>query len=268
MRSKLLIQALASLAVSAASAVTAQATGIAGWDFSQYFSSGELSTDGATYTNTLSANYSNLDPTFNAGAEAAAYGTMYMDGTAGSTNVNAGSGSDPFVPFTGSLASNLPFFPASNPFDSQTILLNEGQTFANLLSMTATNSVSVVFQGTVSSLAGQTAQNWGIVLGGKTLSGTSSVGIEFSTNGASYSSFGTLNLTSLDTPFTVNFGATASPQGFVRLTFAAPAGGGVNQALIDNLTLRADVVPVPEPGTAAMLLLGLVGLARAGRRHA
>jgi hypothetical protein len=260
MRSKLLLRTVAALAVSTASAVSAQAVGIAGWDFSQYFSSGELSIDGATYTDTLSANYSNLDPSFNAGAESAAYGTLFLP--------SAGTGNDPFVPFTGSLASNLAFSAGSNPFDSHTILLNEGQVFQNFLSMTATTSVSVVFQGTVASLPGQQVENWALVLGGRTLSGSQSVGVEFSTDGVSYTSVGGINLTSVDTPFTVNFGATPSQQAFVRLSFSAPGAGGLNQAIIDNVTLRGDVVPIPEPGTAAMLLVGLVGLARAGRRHA
>src|SRR5258707_9305890 len=110
MRTRALIGLIAS--VSALLSAPAGATGIAGWDFSQYFGDGLLSTDGVTFTNTLSANYSNLDPTFNAGAESAAFGTMFMNGSFGSTNVNAGSGTEQFLPTTGSLASNLAFSPA------------------------------------------------------------------------------------------------------------------------------------------------------------
>src|SRR5262245_1029525 len=61
-------RALIGLIASAFLAAPAGATGIAGWDFSQYLGTSLLSTDGATFTNTLSANYSQLDPTFNAGA--------------------------------------------------------------------------------------------------------------------------------------------------------------------------------------------------------
>jgi len=51
----------------------------------------------------------------------------------------------------------------------------------------------------------------------------------------------------------------------VRLNFGSPASG---QAIIDNLTISATTTPIPEPGTAAMLLLGLAGLAVTGRRPA
>jgi hypothetical protein len=269
MRPKLLIRTLASFAASAAFAVSAQAVGVAGWDFSQYYGAGLLSTDGATFTNTLSANYSNLDPSFNAGPESAPFGTMYMNGAFNSTNVNPEAATPEFYPTTGSLASNLAFAAASNPFDSHTILLNESppQTFAEFLSMTATAAVSVVFQADLSSIPEQGA-NWSIVFGGQTFSGGSTVGVEFSTNGSSYTSFGSVNLTAVDTPFTVALGIAPSDLAFVRLSFAAPGAGGAGQAIIDNVTLRADIVPIPEPGTAAMLLVGLVGLARAGRRQA
>ena len=76
MRAKLLIGLIASAFLAA----PAGASGIAGWDFSQYFGDGILSTDGTTFTNTLPANYSNLDPSFNAGAGSAAFGTMFMNG--------------------------------------------------------------------------------------------------------------------------------------------------------------------------------------------
>jgi len=254
-------KALIGLIASAFLAAPAGASGIAGWDFSQYFGDGTLSTDGLNFTNTLSANYSNLDPTFNAGAESAAFGTMFMNGSFGSTNVDPSAGTG-LQPTTGSLASNIGFSPASNPFDSFSILLSEGQTFANALSMTALNAVSVVFKADLSS-ASLLGQSWALAIGGKTFSGTNSVGVEFSTDGSSYSSVGTLNLTAVDSLFNVNLGAGPSSMAFVRLNFGSPASG---QAIIDNLTISATTIP--EPGTAALLLLGLAGLAASGRRHA
>src|SRR5258706_9280827 len=54
----------------------------AGWDFSQYQGAGSL----APFSNTLPANYSDSDPTFNAGNGSAAFGTLYFDGSNGSSN--------------------------------------------------------------------------------------------------------------------------------------------------------------------------------------
>lgn len=63
---------LITMAATAASLLwvgTAGAQLMAGWDFSQYAVDGALSTDGATFTDTLAANYSSFDLTNNAGSE-------------------------------------------------------------------------------------------------------------------------------------------------------------------------------------------------------
>ena len=83
-----LVTSLISLALSAfvASSSSAQASLVAGWDFSQYAGDGFMSIDGGgSFTNTLPANYSDLDPTFGAGFESGAFGTMFADGQFGST---------------------------------------------------------------------------------------------------------------------------------------------------------------------------------------
>ena len=61
MKTHSLFALLASLGLAAVSS-PAQASTIAGWDFSQYVGSSFLSVDGASFTNTLDANYSDLDP--------------------------------------------------------------------------------------------------------------------------------------------------------------------------------------------------------------
>ena len=70
------------IAVSALAAGSAGAATVAGWDFSQYRGDGRLT----PFTDTLPANYSELDPTFNAGSGAAAIGTLYFDGSFGSSS--------------------------------------------------------------------------------------------------------------------------------------------------------------------------------------
>ena len=247
----------------------AQAVMVAGWDFSQYLGDGLLSTDGATFSETLDANYSNLDPTFGAGAESAAFGTLYMDGSNGSDAVGAGSGSEAFLPSAGSLASNQnePVVqnggPPQVPFDTFTVLTDEGQAFTELLGMTAPGAISVVFGADLSSIGGQGA-NWMLSLGGVTFGSNASVAVEFSTDGASYAAIGALNLTSVDSRFELPLDTVLATQAFVRLTFATP-GGAVGQAKIDNLAINADVVP--EPGTLLLLGVGLAGLELLGRRR-
>src|SRR5262249_6563480 len=159
---------------------SAHAGMIAGWDFSQYLGAGVLSVDGENGANTLDANYSNLDPTFGAGAESAQYGTMYINGQYGSTNVDPVGPGQEVLPTPDSLVSNLNAgAPGSFPFDSGTTLVSEGQAFASILSMTAPGAASVVFEA---DLGGQAlnASNWILSLGAKTFAGLATVNVEVS----------------------------------------------------------------------------------------
>jgi hypothetical protein len=255
------------LALAASVGSAANATMIAGWDFSQYFDVGTLSTDGATFTDTLGANYSDLDPTFGAGFESAAFGTMYMNGTNGSDDVGPllGSGLEPFVPTQatgGSLASNLIAPGGVSDFDSLDVLLSEAQTFANAQAMLASSAVSVVFEADLTGVP-EMGSDWSISFGARTFSGVSSIGIEFSIDGVTFLPFGSVNLTTVDTPVNVVLGAAQSDQAYVRLTFDP---SGANQPIIDNVAISATLA-LPEPSTALLGSLGLIGLAIAGRRR-
>ena len=248
------------IALFAVIAAPAHAEMIAGWDFSQYFGSGFLTIDGATFTDTLDANYSDLDPTFNAGAESAAFGTMYIDGSFGSTDVAEGSGTEEIIPFTGSLAGNADA-PAVNPFESFSILTNEGQMFTSQLSLRGDATSSVVFEADVSSVAG-TRSNWRVTFAGRNLSGQSDVGIQFSTDGSSYTSYGSVTLLTSEAAFDVALGTATSAMGYVKFDFAPP--NGTDLPIIDNVAIE-----VPEPNAAAMgwLALGTLACMR-GRRNA
>jgi hypothetical protein len=161
-------------------------------------------------------------------------------------------------------------------FDAYTVLRSEGQQYQNALAMTANNNVSVVFKADLG--AGNTGSNWGISFGGKTLTQggdnggqltcdpvgasqcTSSVGIEYSTNGVSYTSFGSVQLTANDTRYEVTLAPGASQTGYVRLNLAPGAGNA--QPMIDNVAIE-----LPEPSSATALLAGALGLLGLRRRR-
>jgi hypothetical protein len=255
---------------------------IAGWDFSQYWAEGTLYVDSSFVAqDTLDANYSDFDPTFGAGAESAAYGTLYFDGSNGSTNVNETAFPPDFTPTSlapggPSLASNLGAPQNGIPvndvaFDAHTILDLEGQEFQTYLSMTATTALDVVFEADLTG-AGQSAQDWRITFGAQTFSGNETeVSVEFSTDGVNYTSYGSVIVDSTDTQYSVNLATGFATQGYVRLAFDPSSQTG-GQPVIDNVAIEAnfDTTPVPSISSGGLALLaGLVfGIAAwAGRRR-
>jgi len=258
MKARLLAIASTILSIVAFTSIagSAQAYLAAGWDFSQFLGDGALTIDGSAYQNTLSANYSDLDPTFGAGAESAAFGTLYFNGSFGSTSVSpTGNLTEEFLPTAGSLTSNLDVPVVS--FDAFTVLLDEGQLFSNLLSMVARDSVSVVFEADLSTVP-ETGGNWSVSFGGKTFEGTSTVGVDFSTDGSSYAIVDSVILDGSDAQFVVNLGTAPSETAFVRLNFDPV---DANQLpIIDNVAIS-----VPEPGTVSQCFAVMISLLICGR---
>jgi hypothetical protein len=258
-----LFSTLAGAALLAVASPALAVSMVAGWDFSQYAGDSFPSLDGENLVNTLDSNYSDLDPTQGAGTESAAFGTMFLNGQFGSTDTNFGD----FIPSAanpGSLASNLGA-PGGANFDSQIVLQSEGQLAFNQLTMTALSASTVVFEADLSSVP-ETGNNWTVTFGGRTNTGSSIVQVQLSLDGINFGSAQQANFTTNDTPFSFAFGTGSSEKAYVRLSFATP--GAAQLAFLDNVSISADLTTVPEPATAALLLTGLAGLARIGRRRA
>jgi hypothetical protein len=285
MRAQLRVAAIAVFAASLALAGSARAAFIAGWDFTQYAGAGglQISEDPNTFeqinSNTLKANYSDFDPTFGAGGDSQPFGTLYMNGTNGSTLVDP-NGTTGLLPTTGSLAPNLSL-PGDNEvpvgdlaFDAPAGQLQvgagnyqagTGQDYRNVLSMRALSDVSVVFEASVSSLGSQ-AENWSLTFAGISSTATSNVTVEFSTDGINYTALTAASLTTSAAAFTRSVVGNAGDNAFFRLGLTSTGANPIPR--IDNVTISGDVTVIPEPGTAALLMLGLAGLGVAGRRRA
>jgi len=232
------LRPLAVLLASMLGAGTAHSATVAGWDFSQWMLPGTLSVNGTSLTNVLAANYSNLDPTNNAGIESAAFGTLYFNGQFGSMPVPpVGDGTEIFQPTSPSLGSNLdaPVLGlGTNPFDSLTILASEGQPFQQLLSMGAIGNAQVVFSADLRSVS-RTGSAWLVTFAAQSTT-NSTLSIDFSTDGSAFASAGSVNLTPAHTRYEVTLPAANSDRAFVRFRFA-PSGGTTQ--LIDNVAIEA-----------------------------
>jgi len=278
-RLRAIASTLVAVGASALLAGSAQAVMIAGWDFSQYQASGALDAGQDFQTDqTLDANFSHLDSTSGAGMTGPeggsdVFGIMLADGSAGSDTVSTGFAANELEANSNDLLSNRNVGVPTSPQmgDSCTTLKGEGQLNCNALSLTATEAFSVVFKADVSSL-GLVASGWSVSFGGRTLSGSQNLVIDFSSNDDDFDDTGELGvamaaLGAADSPFSFNLPGADGAMGFVRFNFLAPADAtGLNQGIIDNVAISA-VQLVPEPGTALLLLSGLLGLTRAGRRR-
>jgi hypothetical protein len=263
MKARMLVSTLAATALLVSASPALALSMVAGWDFSQYAGDSFPSLDGENLVNTLDSNYSDLDPTNGAGAESAAFGTMYLNGQFGSTDTNFGD----FLPSAanpGSLTSNLDA-PGVGNFDSHVVLQSEGQIAAFFLTMTALSASTVVFEADLTSDLTNTGENWTVTFGGRTSTGTAGVQVQLSLDGVNFSPAQQANFTTTDSPFSFAFGAGTSEKAYVRLVFADPLSG--QNTFLDNVSISADLIPTPEPSTLALLGISLAGLVRAGRHR-
>jgi hypothetical protein len=255
---------------------------IAGWDFTQYAGAGSLIVDQSfTTVTTLRSNYSDFDPTFGAGGDSQPFGTLYMNGANGSTAITGIANVNP----TGtSLTPNLST-PGDNEipvgdvaFDASAPVLQvgagnyvagTGQDFRNVLKMRAITDVSVVFEASVVSLGAlYQAEDWSITFAASTngAATSSTVTVEWSSDGSSWNALASEVFDNTGEAITRSIVGGLGDNVFFRLGFDG-TGGTAGAPQFDNVTIFGEVSQIPEPGTAALLFLGLTGLGVVGRRR-
>ena len=241
---------------------------VAGWDFSQYIGDGFNSIDPVNFetTNTLDANYAAFAVGSNfglpLGPNAAPFGTLYYDGSFGSTNVTVNFATDPIVPAIVpgfiSLQSNRFEGPGTGYESIESLKAEgqvEGQAALALLSRNATNTV--VFEATLASV-NLVGTEWGINFASLTRETTGSIGVEFSTDGGTvWSAPQIVNVTGVDTAYAVTGPMTAAESILVRMDLT-------DGVFIDSYGITA--IAIPEPA-AAGLLIGLLALGAVARRR-
>jgi hypothetical protein len=248
------------LALSAALAGSAHAVNVAGWDFSDFAADGVAG-------GVVDANYSSFDPTGNAGAESANFGTAALfdivsrgGDVTPSVRTDVPLGEQQNANFGGPAA-----FIGDNSFGAFTTLQLEGQTNTNVMSISLPITSGVaIFEGDLTSLGGDAGYGWSISFAGQVVgAAAATVVVQFSPDCSSYSTVGSVDLDQEANAFTVALDQIASTRACALLFVP---NGGDERVVIDNVSL--DVQAVPEPAVGAQLLAGALGLVALFRRRA
>ncbi len=237
---------------------------VGGWDFSQYRADDTLDS-GAGPADTLPANYSSHDATAGAGSGSAAFGTLFMNGTFGSTNVSEVAVSPEVVAHAHATEANREApvderganaFPWS-AFDSFRVLASEGQVNQERTGITARAPVDVVFQADHGPAA--TGQ-WKLSFAGFAINPTGAVNVdvEFAPSCGAYAPAGTVSLTGAEQTFSLDVGGAAVTDNDVCVRLGLDPTNG--QPVIDNVAL-------PEAGLASMFVAGALLVAGLERRR-
>lgn len=221
---------------------------IAGWDFAQYAGANfNIVSSSPVFVNTLSANYSDYDPTAGAGIESAAFGTMYWDGSFGSTNGNPNPVAEA-APFSGSLTNNTDPGILAISFDAHTVLDAEGFAYSNFLSFEVRDTFGggngdLVFAATPTIAHTDWEIRFSATLNGV---GNATVDILFSADGTTYNPVGTATITSIDNFFSYSVAGQASTTGFFKLDFSSIDTTG--NPVIDNVSIHGTTTLLaPKP---------------------
>lgn len=249
----------------AGSAVTAQAEMLAGWDFSQFTNlfDGFSSIDGATTVGSLDANYSDALGGVNGGASA--IGTVFYDGTNGSTafNLNTGEvGRQSGFDLSSNSASAFATLGSIGSRATLNSVYGQNGTVGGLGVLTDGN---LVFEMDVSSTA-VAAEDWIVTYGAQTSSGTGSITWAWSLDGVVFNDLASSNsVTAVDVAYSADFSGVAALDGqssvFFRAAVDAPDGFLVS---IDNVQISGTAVPEPSAfaALAGVVALGFVAVRR------
>ena len=235
-----------------AGAVSAQSM-LAGWDFSPYAFDEFSSIDGTTLTDRVSANYRDSVADFTGGA---AVGTLYYDGSFGSSAFNLGTSEISPQSVGDTAVSNLGYL---GELGNLAVLDTQGQQYTNAKALGFAVGGSYTFGLTL----GQSYDLDNFTYAGYN-SGDASTSIlwEWSTDGSSFSSLETDSLGTSATAYSVDLNAIDG----VSTVYIRGTLSGLDSGLsyIDNVAFNGTVVPEPSSFAA---IFGVVAIAFTAMRR-
>lgn len=226
---------------------------LAGWDFSQYAFDGFSSVDGANLTGSANANYTGNSADFTGGASV---GTMYYDGTFGSSAFNLSASQVAPQGVGDTNVGNQGFF---GTLGSLAALDSQGQEFTNAKAFGLSTNGAFTFAISAGGSSDFTSLNYAAY---NSNDASATLTWEYSTDGTNFNSLEADAITNSATEFNVDLSAiTGASTAYIRGTLS---GLDTNLFYLDNVAVSGTVVP--EPSTYAAIF-GAVALAFAAVRR-
>lgn len=260
------------LAVVSLTVGQAQSVLVSGWDFSQALSGGTSAGEGAFTPGSFKSNYTyGGSPTADSAnwAAASVKGAVYWDGSFGSdTLVDNGDGSSDLQMTLGSNLNSFsaPSFDQFNQGPSYTKLVNSGQNSSvGGSALDALMNINGDFTIVVESLAGASQNDWTFTYAAQDLDNGATVNYAYSTDGSSYTAFGSDDLGTADTGYTVDLSGVldGASSVFLQMAFTGVSAAPANGLQLDNFGFSA---AVPEPSSFAAIA-GVIALAFVASRR-
>jgi hypothetical protein len=218
---------------------------VAGWDFSQSCLEGNLCDQALQGVQTLSANYSDLDPTDGMGAESAAFGTMHLDGQFGSSDVPGIGGwfttVSPSLTLNTSVHSDFPLVEVGAEGNASIMQAEIPGVPYQQHAMRASDILDAVFRVDFSTRPGSLGSDWEVSFAAQSDGSASQVAVSFSLDGVDYGVPVVQAIGGDEEVITVALGGTDLSQVFVKLSFDFPQ----DPVRIDNLAIKAELELAP-----------------------
>lgn len=270
---KLNLIAITGIAVTSFTVANAQSVLVSGWDFSQALVGGTTAGQDVATPGLFNSNYTYGGSPISSSANWAAAsvkGAVYWNGSFGSTNIvdNLDGNSDLLMTTGSNLEQNdTPSFDQFNQGPSYTKLVNTGQNSGQGGSaIDALMNINADISIVIESLAGSAQNNWFFTYAARDLNDGATVNYEYSSNGSSWTSFGSQALGTSDTGHSVDLAGVldGASSAYLRMSFSGVGASSATGLQLDNFGFSASAVPEPSAFAA---IAGVLALAFASVRR-
>ncbi len=243
---------------------------VAGWDFSGYAieAAGFSSIDNVNLTGQMNANFTQSQPNF---VNAAPFGTVYYDGSFGSTAFDLVRGGSPDVILNNNLGTLGGNGTIGASGSINTLVLGQGQPNNNAQALGLTTNGAITFAINMTTFGlGSAGEGWSLAFATQNVgdsNNSSSIAWDYSLNGSDFTSTGfNTAITNNAAAGSVDLSSITALDGQSIVYFRGTFSDVTGASYIDNFQVNATAVPEPSAFAAIFGVLAL-GFAAVRRRR-